>query len=324
MKLQNLSDEQILSGTLKWAKHEREGLHGVLHHLCEVERRRLYSHLKYPSLFAYVVNELKYSEDAAVRRISAMRLMTELPQIEDKIIAGSLTLTNLGMVKKLFVKKKHSATDKLRVLNQIENKSTREAHKIVCDILPELKRREVGYHDFDDDLKAKLEKVRGMVAHNEGELTLVQLLHKLCDEKLAQDLPAAPRVKRFVREKMRNQGHVRLTKNPRTEPKCSNCESTHALEVDHIIPRGLGGSDRPENLRLLCRACNQRAAIVSYGSKVMGRYLKSPARSYLATLDPGSNGGNLCGDGRHCGIDYSCARTKFETLEVKPWGIRMR
>lgn len=305
MKLQNLSDEQVLSGAKKWASHEREGLHGVLYHLCEVERRRLYSHLKYPSLFAYVVNELKYSEDAAVRRISAMRLMKELPQIEDKIIAGSLTLTNLGMVKKLFVKKKHSTTDKLRVLKQVENKSTREAHKIVCDILPELKRREVSYHDFDDDLKAKLEKVRGMLAHKEGELTLVQLLHKLCDEKLAQDLPAAARVKRLMKERLREgkqederemlrrgqgekeqmaarQGAGSVVANSPTDLKCSNCASSHALEIDHIIPKGLGGSDRPENLRLLCRSCNQRAAIVSYGSKVMAKYLKSPTKGYFS------------------------------------------
>ena len=31
----------------------------------------------------------------------------------------------------------------------------------------------------------------------------------------------------------------------------------HAPEVDHIIPRSRDGSDEPENLRCLCRACNQ-------------------------------------------------------------------
>lgn len=30
------------------------------------------------------------------------------------------------------------------------------------------------------------------------------------------------------------------------------------LTVDHIQPRSLGGSDQPDNLRVLCRGCNSR------------------------------------------------------------------
>ena len=35
--------------------------------------------------------------------------------------------------------------------------------------------------------------------------------------------------------------------------------------IDHRHPKGLGGSDHLENLRLLCRSCNQRAAIEIFG-----------------------------------------------------------
>jgi 5-methylcytosine-specific restriction endonuclease McrA len=35
------------------------------------------------------------------------------------------------------------------------------------------------------------------------------------------------------------------------------CASQYALEIDHIMPLALGGSNEPQNLRLLCRAHNQ-------------------------------------------------------------------
>ena len=43
------------------------------------------------------------------------------------------------------------------------------------------------------------------------------------------------------------------------------CESRAWLENDHVDPRGRGGSSDPENVRLLCRAHNQRAAELCYG-----------------------------------------------------------
>jgi hypothetical protein len=41
---------------------------------------------------------------------------------------------------------------------------------------------------------------------------------------------------------------------------CRSCGRTAkdgvTLEVDHIIPRSLGGTDAPENLQTLCKKCN--------------------------------------------------------------------
>ena len=47
------------------------------------------------------------------------------------------------------------------------------------------------------------------------------------------------------------------------------CESRAWLENDHADPRGRGGSSEPENVRLLCRAHNQRAAELHYGRRHM-------------------------------------------------------
>ncbi|NUM89448.1 MAG: HNH endonuclease, partial [Bdellovibrionales bacterium] len=49
--------------------------------------------------------------------------------------------------------------------------------------------------------------------------------------------------------------------------------SRYALEIDHRVPRAHGGTSTPENLRLLCRSCNQRAAIQAFGLRKMEPHL---------------------------------------------------
>ena len=38
---------------------------------------------------------------------------------------------------------------------------------------------------------------------------------------------------------------------------CVWCATTENLTVDHILPRSMGGSNKLENLQLLCQPCNQ-------------------------------------------------------------------
>src|SRR5690606_31737361 len=40
---------------------------------------------------------------------------------------------------------------------------------------------------------------------------------------------------------------------------CENCGSVFLLQYDHIVAFSKGGKSIPENLRLLCFHCNQRA-----------------------------------------------------------------
>lgn len=39
---------------------------------------------------------------------------------------------------------------------------------------------------------------------------------------------------------------------------CAHCGSDRKLEVDHIFPVSAGGSNREENLQVLCKHCNNR------------------------------------------------------------------
>ncbi|MFY3743161.1 HNH endonuclease [Anaeromyxobacter sp. Red801] len=52
------------------------------------------------------------------------------------------------------------------------------------------------------------------------------------------------------------------------------CGSTHSLQLDHVVPRALGGASTADNLRVLCAAHNLEAARRVFGDARMGRYTK--------------------------------------------------
>ena len=54
-------------------------------------------------------------------------------------------------------------------------------------------------------------------------------------------------------------------------PDGTRCEARAWLEADHHHPRGRGGDASPENIRLLCRAHNLRAAEKEYGREHIDR-----------------------------------------------------
>jgi 5-methylcytosine-specific restriction endonuclease McrA len=70
----------------------------VLAHIAEYDRRRRYLSAGYPSMHAYCVHRLRFSEDAAYKRIQAARTAREFPAIFGAIADGRLHLTGLGML----------------------------------------------------------------------------------------------------------------------------------------------------------------------------------------------------------------------------------
>ncbi|MBK9293452.1 MAG: HNH endonuclease [Oligoflexia bacterium] len=69
LKIAKFSNDELLNKTKLLVKEETHKTLEVLHHLREVERRRLYLKISYPSLFEYCVHELKCSHSAAFRRV---------------------------------------------------------------------------------------------------------------------------------------------------------------------------------------------------------------------------------------------------------------
>jgi 5-methylcytosine-specific restriction endonuclease McrA len=282
MNLKNLTDESLHNGAQKFALAEQEALINLLRHLLEIDRRRLFSTFKCGSLFEYVVSELNYPEDRAVRRISAMRLLRDVPEIEKQVTDGDLSLTNIVMAQTLFAKERkagneYTSEQKIKVLSSLENQSTREAKKIIREINPELSQKPPAL-DFnsieDEELRKKLLRVKGKYAHTNPNMTLTELLHKMCDNEIAEQMksPAAPRVN--------SEAHAKRTVWNRDSGTCVNCSSTYAVQIEHRTPQAKGGKSTVENMCVLCRSCNQRRAIEEYGDEKMSQFLREPTVQY--------------------------------------------
>lgn len=311
----------------------------VLHHLREVDRRRLFSKLKFKSLVDYAEKRLGYPYDQAWRRIEAMRLLKEMPEIETKIAGGTLNLTNIGYAQAAFKAEAKKNVplckdDKLEFLLQIENKSTRATQKLVVEkfgdetliretVKPVGATLSMLNVPVTDEFLAKLEELKGLLAHSQPNASNAELLDYAVSSALAnardkkmltlkrtanhktstvvqasshvdantasEAKVAAPRKSNINNESKNLENCSRYVPAKvqrdvwgRDQGKCSNCESTYKLEIDHRLPFGKNGRATRENLRLLCRNCNQRAAIESYGVNKMSRYLKEPACDYLA------------------------------------------
>ena len=183
-----LNDQALLSELSQLVTRERELLTQVLKYLLEVENRKLYLQRGFSSMFKFCVEYLNYSDSEAQVRIQAMRLIKSLPQVEEKIETGSLSLTNAAKIQNQFRKEASRRKDlsqkpleisqKLEIVLELEKTSTRECERKLALVFPEIQqvepiektkalRDEKTLIQFtaNKQLIEKLEKLKGLLAH---------------------------------------------------------------------------------------------------------------------------------------------------------------
>lgn len=196
MNRATLKDHELLARIKTSVQSERDLLIEILHDLREIERRRLYADLGHSSLFDYAVKELRYSEGQASRRIQAMRMIKDIPEVEAKIANGELSLSNVQQAHSFFLGLKQAEPsrvvakeEKLDVLSKLENKSVREAQKELVKLSPQAalpKEREKIVSEnatqvsflMTDAFKAKLEEVRSLLGPKGATMSYAELLRR--------------------------------------------------------------------------------------------------------------------------------------------------
>jgi len=258
------------------------------------DQRRLYLERGFSSLFEWLVQSFSYSHSAAYRRVQAARLQKDIPDLADKIAAGSVNLTTLAQLQTAVKNheragEKVSPAQKEELITKIENKSSSETQKVLAETFPEsMTPKEILRHIGNDDSiltvvlskeeRAALERVKELMAHSNPEASWAEVIGyaarfvvKAKDKTGSTHLDAAA-----AAQSEKSAAQVRREVLARgCEFKAwggRKCGSRFQLEVDHIRPRALGGTDAPENLRCLCRKHNLLMAERHFGSRKMKSY----------------------------------------------------
>jgi hypothetical protein len=308
-----------------------------LAYLGEVDRRRLYLELGWPSLFAYCVEHLGLSKASAFRRTAAARLLLRFPVVADHLADGRLNLTTLVELRDVLVE------DRLgEILGRAAGRTEEQVKELVAALAPrpappDLFRRlpapaapavpepssgperhpapppappsappsprpaprlepiseelrvlrvTVGA-DFARDLQA----VRAALSHRIPDGNLAGVLHECLRVTLAvttkrrrgagrprpQGAPPPDPDSRYVPTEVRDAVWRR------DDARCAfvsadgrRCQSTHQLELHHLVPFARGGAPTVDGLSLRCKAHNLHEARRDFGEAHVARAIRAP------------------------------------------------
>lgn len=300
--MKNLTNEELESKFSEVTKAERRITAELIELLREVDRRRLYLEQGYGNLFDWMVRKHRFSQSAAHRRIQAARLLKKVPEIKERLVEGILTLSAASQAQGAFqreekrIGKEIPADEKRAVLTQLEGKSIRENEKLLGETFPSspsprdnfrtLNQKETRLSlTLENAAVSALARVKELLSHRLPNASWSEIVSHLIlqfrrrhDPLLQKDSTSAAVNPRVISKSMKT--HVLKRAGGRCEFKSPStgvvCGSRVHLEVDHIIPLALGGTNHPINLRALCRAHNLAEARRLLGNHTMDRFLPSP------------------------------------------------
>jgi hypothetical protein len=346
MNLKSISDSELLSKTKTLAFEERRIGIEVLHHLREIDARKLFASLGFSSLFAYCMTELGYSEGGTHRRISAMRLLREVPEYEAKLEEGKVSVATLSQVQSFLTQEKrqngksYSSEEKLEILAKVEGKSTQQTERVLATISPQLRREEKvrAINETETEIRfvvkkelmEKIDHLKNLLGGKRKIQDFAGLLEELVDMGIQKLDPQRKKTDRQSRpsndrevvnvsesslplvevalsevssrdvscSELASAGEMRIGEKKATRyipvtvkrevwkrdgGRCTfvdaksgrRCGSQHALQWEHVVPYARGGQSTFENIKLLCQAHNQYAAIQAFGLSQMQRFWKT-------------------------------------------------
>ena len=237
------TDAEILQATEQLASDVRRINAEFLRYLREVEGRRLYLALGYPSLYEYCVKALKLSEGSASRRIGAMRLIRDLPkqgggEILQAVEEGRVNLSTLSTLQRFVnqeaklpgAPRRYSPEQKQALVKEMEGRSQvecevrlaeispqsvplREKERVLTPVLTEVK------FVMSEELKQKLERIRELDSHQANpHPTYAELFLRMADRVLKQIDPERPRPERKFERRLERKPEQKSVGEPEQKP----------------------------------------------------------------------------------------------------------
>ncbi len=180
-------------------RHERRCTARVVKLFEEIYVRKLYLERGFPSLFEMATVYFGYSASAAQRRINSMKLVHDLPDLENKIESGELSLSTAATLHSFFTAEKkeqkiYSQSEKLSVIKSCMNKSAREVERTLVTLSPDREKRESLKYtseerlrlsvSISEELHKKINRLKNIWSHSNPDLSTEILLEKVIEMAL--------------------------------------------------------------------------------------------------------------------------------------------
>ena len=311
MDLSERSDEALLSDATILVGSHREITARLVAVLGEIEERRFHLVAGFSSMFDFCQKKLRLTEGEAFRRILAARLGRRFPVVHSLLASGTVNLSTLELLRDKLTPENHS-----ELFAAVAGKSKREVQALLATRFPRpdtpssirplfaLEPLSEGRFRVEftasDELRGKLELCRDLMSHANPSRDLAVVIEHAVDlllldlerKRLARTKrPRNPQTAR-VASTSRVRSAVRREVFERDGTQCTyvaedgrRCEARAFLELDHVEPRAVGGSDEAPNLRVRCRAHNQLWAEQAFGREWIERRRHFRQKKSTATHD---------------------------------------
>lgn len=273
MKRAQIIDQKIRS----IAQRERNALAELLIELRELESFRGYEELRFTSLFDYLTKGLSYSAGAAQRRIDAARLLSDVPDLGEKLQSGALDLHHVTTVSKAVRQvskhRKVSAGEKRAIIEQLECQPTAATQQKVAEffdleVITSTRRtvQKDGSVRFEITMSRgqaeKLERAQALVSHAVPTNNVVDFLEYVSEWIIKQKAEPARERKAKSTATVAVEAEERVSERAHREvrseqPTCAECGTSWFPQTDHRRSRWAGGGNEQDNLQTLCGPCNR-------------------------------------------------------------------
>lgn len=315
--MQTLSVEQmaIHERALRLAKAHRKIEAQLIHALQEVDRAKIFKKLGQPSLFAYATRVLGLSEPLAYAFITVARKCKEIDQLQAAIDSEQLSVSKAVRITSSLTKesapelitfaKIHSSKEiDFEMARRNPKSQTKSLVKPLSEDLVEIKLTvsKATYEKLSRARSLEAQKQKNSKMENVLEAVLDNYLHhhdpvKKAERAKQKTKPCSSKVmeERNLREKSPSIAARRIPLTAeqkhavfrRDQGKCTHvnasgqrCNQDRWIEVHHIIPVSQGGSNKLENLTILCSSHHDLAHQLSLPIEGQVTWLRSPMRTY--------------------------------------------
>jgi hypothetical protein len=242
VNFKNITDDMLVAQTETEIRRERQSTLKIIKLFQEIYDRKIYLERGYSSFYEMATKHFGYCAGSAMRRISAMKLVREMPQFESKIESGELSLSVAADVQSFLyheskIERPYSLSDKIELVETCLGKSRREVESEFAKRNPEREKRESAHAISQDRLRVsftiskalhdKLNHLKDLLSHVDPNMTTESLIECLAELGLNKHDPA----RRAARARARRTNRSGNTESTEPTSESSPVEFTSAAEV---------------------------------------------------------------------------------------------